>query len=206
MKKLLSDDVVVRTGSGGLHVDCNTEFFNANNNRMIKCYSCGDFDIDLMTSVDEMKRSLIVLPKSKARKSQKSAINTYEFIRGGWDSTIMRSISDVLNDVDIKITVEQKSEEINNIVHENVGVMINDELARALVDGLYVFEVHHDGGSTSCMSIDKEVTLITLFRAINSLPKEFMEEAYINVFDLCKLTEKAKNNRLPIEPKIFVIV
>lgn len=203
MKKLLSDDVVVRTGSGGLHVDCNTEFFNANNNRMIKCYSCGDFDIDLMTSVDETKRSLIVLPKSQVRKSHKSAINTYEFIRGGWDSTITRSISDVLNDLDMKNTVEQKSEEINSIVHENVGVMINDELARALVDGSYDFEIHHDGGS---MSIDKEVTLITLFRAINSLPKEFMEEVYINVFDLCKLTDQAKKNRLPIEPKIFVIV
>lgn len=102
MKKLLSDDVV-RTGSGGLHVYCNTEFFNANNNRMIKCYSCGDFDIDLMASVDEMKRSLIVLSKSQVRKNHKSTINTYEVIRGGWDSTITRSISEVLNDLDIKL-------------------------------------------------------------------------------------------------------
>ena len=191
ISQLSDEDVVVRTGSGGLHVYCNTEFFTVRSNRMIKCYSCSDFDIDLMTSIDETKRSLIVLPESRVRKNAREPITKYEFIRGGWNSTITRSISDVLNDLDIKITIEQKSEEINNIVRENVGVMINDELARALVDGLYDFEVHNDGGN---MSIEKEVTLFTLFQAINSLPKEFVEEAYINVFDLCKLTDNAKNN------------
>ena len=65
---------------------CNTEFFTVRLNRMIKCYSCGAFDFELMTLVDETKRSLIVLPESRGRKNAQESINKYEFICGGWES------------------------------------------------------------------------------------------------------------------------
>jgi len=191
LNQLSDEDVIVKTGSGGLHVYCNTDFFTVNSNRMIKCYSCSDFDIDLMTSVDETKRSLIVLPDSKVRKNAREPITKYEFIRGGWKSKVTRSLSNVFNDLDIKISVEQKSEEINNIVNENAGVMISDELGQALIDGLYELEIHNDGGS---MTIDKEITLFTLFQSINSLPSKFINEAYNNVYEYCKLTDNARNN------------
>ena len=47
---LSDDDVVVKTASGGLHIYVNTDLFLPTSNRMIKCYSCSDFDIDLMSS------------------------------------------------------------------------------------------------------------------------------------------------------------
>ena len=53
LSKLSYDDVVVKTASGGLHIYVNTDLFLPTSNRMIKCYSCEDFDIDLMSCKDE---------------------------------------------------------------------------------------------------------------------------------------------------------
>ena len=64
LNKLSDLDVIVKTASGGMHIYCNTDLFAASSNRMIKCYSCSDFDIDIMTSFDESKKSLIVTADS----------------------------------------------------------------------------------------------------------------------------------------------
>lgn len=190
LSKLSDEDVIVKTGSGGLHIYCNTEFFEPTSNRMIKCYSCSDYDIDLMTSIDESKRSLIVMADSRVRKNAREKICAYEFVRGGYDSKITRSLSNILNDLDITIKVQQ-TEEINNIIKENQDVVLSDELAQALIDGIADFEVHNDGGN---IPLSKEVTLFTLFQAINSLPKKFIDEAYNNAYQFCKLTDNARNN------------
>ncbi len=187
---LSDDDVVVKTASGGLHIYVNTDLFLPTSNRMIKCYSCSDFDIDLMSSIDETKRSLIVMADSRVRKNAREKICTYEFVRGSYESKVIRSVSNILNDLDIKIKMPQTNE-INTIITENEDVIISDELAQALVDGIADFEVHNDGGN---MPLNKEVTLFTLFQAINSLPKKYIEEAYNNVYEFCKLTDNAKSN------------
>ena len=143
-----------------------------------------------MTSIDETKRSLIVLHDSRVRKNACEKICTYEFVRGSYESKINRSISNVLNDLDIIITVYQ-NQEIENIINENEDAVINDELAQALINGIADFEVHNDGGN---MALSKEVTLFTLFQTINSLPKKYVNEAYNNFYDFCKITDNAKNN------------
>lgn len=189
LSKLSEDDVIVKTASGGLHIYCNTDLFLPTSNRMIKCYSCSDFDIDLMSSIDETKRSLIVMADSRVRKNAREKICTYEFVRGSYESKVTRSVSNILNDLDIKIKMPQTNE-INTIITENEDVVISDELAQALIDGIADFEVHNDGGN---MPLSKEVTLFTLFQAINSLPKKYIEEAYNNVYEFCKLTDNARN-------------
>ena len=189
LSKLSEDDVVVKTASGGLHIYVNTDLFLPTSNRMIKCYSCSDFDIDLMSSIDETKRSLIVMADSRVRKNAREKICTYEFVRGSYETKVIRSVSNILNDLDIKIKMPQTNE-INTIITENEDVVISDELAQALVDGIADIEVHNDGGN---MPLSKEVTLFTLFQAINSLPKKYIEEAYNNVYEFCKLTENARN-------------
>ncbi len=80
---------------------------------MIKCYSCEDFDIDLMSCKDQYKRSLVVMADSKVRKNHKSPISTYSFIRGSYDSVLKRSVNDILKDLDVKLTIDQ-NEEITN--------------------------------------------------------------------------------------------
>ena len=68
---------------------------------------------------------------------------------------------------------------------------ITDELAEAIVYGLEDLEIHNDGGS---MPISKEITLFTLFQAINSLPSKFIDQAYEIVYECCKLTDNAYSN------------
>ena len=80
--RLAHNDVIVKTGSGGLHVYCNTELFPATSNRMVKCYTCDDFDIDIFSSVEPNKQSLVVLPETKVRKNATQPITTYEFVQG----------------------------------------------------------------------------------------------------------------------------
>ena len=190
LNKLSNTDVIVKTASGGLHIYCNTDFFTVSSNRMIKCYSCSDFDIDLMTSVEPNKRSLIVLPNSRVRQNATTPIKRYDFVRGSYETCITRSVNDVLRDLDITIKVKQ-TPEIDEIIKDTAGVMISDELSQAIVDGLCDFEVHNDGGN---MTLDKEVTLFTLFQAVNSLPKQYIQEAYENIFQFCKLTDNARIN------------
>ena len=174
ISKLSDEDVIVKTGSGGIHVYVNQGLFFTNTNRMIKCYTCEDYDIDLMTSVDETSRSLIVMPGSKVRKNHREPIVKYEFLNGSMDSLITRNISDVLKDLDISIKIKQ-SPDVEKIMNENVDETINDELAEAIIYGLEDLEIHNDGGS---MPITREITLFTLFQAINSLPTKFINQAY----------------------------
>ena len=190
LNKLSDLDVIVKTASGGMHIYCNTNFFTVSSNRMIKCYSCSDFDIDLMSSFDESKKSLVVAANSRVRKNATEPICSYSFIRGNYNSKLTRSVNDVLNDLNIKLQIKD-NQEIKAIIEKHEGVEISEELARALVDGIADFEVHNDAGN---MTIEKEITLFTLFQAINSLPKQFIEEAYDNVYTFCKLTDNAKNN------------
>ena len=191
LEELSIDDVVVKTASGGLHVYCNEEYFTLTSNRMIKCFTSENFDVDIFGCHDQTKRSIVVLPGSRVRTNHNSSVTKYEFVRGSLDSCITRSVKDVLSSLSIKITTDQP-DDIRAIIDESSNVSsISDEFAQALVDGLYELQIHNDGGS---MPIDKEITLFTLFQAINSLPDRFINEAYENVRDACELTDKARDN------------
>ena len=107
ISNLSDEDVVVRTGSGGIHVYVNQDLFFTQSNRSIKCYSCEDYDVDLMTSTNEQSRSLIVLPESKVRKNARTPITKYEFMIGSMDSVITRNTENVLKDLNISIKVKQ---------------------------------------------------------------------------------------------------
>ena len=189
LRKLSNEDIVVKTASGGLHIYCNTDLFYINSNRMIKCYTSDQFDIDLMNSYDENSRSLIVLPESKVRKNARSTIKTYSFIYGSLDSVVSRSLQDVLEDLDIQIKIKQIPE-IERIMNEDVEP-ISDELANAIINGFEDIEVHNDGGA---MPLTREVTLFTLFQALNSLPDDKIDLAYEIVYECCNLTDNARNN------------
>ena len=192
LSKLSDDDVIVKTASGGLHIYSNTDDFIANNNRMVKCYKSNEFDIDIFNSVDENKRSLIVMAGSKYRdSSHKLPISTYEFIRGDYDTVISRSVNDILKDLDIKITIEQPQEVQNIINMYNNSDNITVEFARTLIYGLEGLEIHNDSGN---IPLSKEITLFPLFQAINSLPSEVIDEAYDFIYNNCNLTPNALSN------------
>lgn len=164
--------------------------FFPTSNRMIKCYLCNDFDIDLISCRNELKPSLIVMAESKVRKNHKSPILTYSFIRGNYESQLKRNVNDVLEDLDIKLTIEL-NEEITQIMKENADEKIIEELAEGIIEGFDNIEIHNDGGN---MKIEKEATLFSLFQSINSLPKKFINEAYEILYECCDLTANAKRN------------
>ena len=78
------------------------------------------------------------MANSRVRKNAREKICTYEFVRGNYESKITRSVSNVLNDLDIKIKTSQ-TQEIENIINDNKDVVISIELAQALVDGIADF-------------------------------------------------------------------
>ncbi|KAH0803548.1 Poxvirus D5 protein [Histomonas meleagridis] len=189
LRNLSVNDVVVSTASGGLHIYCNTDEFYVNSNRMIKCYTSDRFDIDLMNCYDDNSRSLIVLPESKVRKNARSPIKTYSFIYGSLDLVVCRSLQEVLDDLDIQIKIKQIPE-IERIMNEDVEP-ISEELADAIINGLENIEIHNDGGA---MPLTREVTLFTLFQALNSLPDDKIDLAYEVVRECCDLTDNAMND------------
>ena len=191
LSKLSDDDVIVKTASGGLRIYCNTNDFYINNNRLIKCYRSDEYDIDLFSCYDESKRSLVVMAGSKYRdSSHKTPITKYEYIRNDDNSIITRCINDVLNDLDVKLTISQPTE-IQQLMDLSNDDNITIEFANILIHGLDGIEVHNDGGN---MPLTKEVTLFTLFQAINSLPNDVINYAYDYVYNSCNLTPNAKAN------------
>lgn len=49
--KLDINEVVVKTGSGGLHIDYNKLFSTLTSNRMITCYTSRNIDVDIYLAV-----------------------------------------------------------------------------------------------------------------------------------------------------------
>ena len=160
-----------------------------------------------MTAVEPDKRSLIVLPGSKVRKNHRSKITKYEFVRGGLQSVVKRNVKEVLASLDIDTDEDKrKFEEMstNNTVRKKENkqtdgdaemdepdYQISNELTEAIVNGLKGLTVHNDGGNRP---IEKEITLFTLFPAINSLNRLYIDQAYDNVKNECNLTMNALKN------------
>ena len=216
MEKLSDEDVVVQTCSGGLHIYCNKGGFKTASNRMVKAFSCDDYDVDIFCTIDSKKRSLIVLPESKVRPTHKSTgdnnskVGVYTFIRGSKNSIITRNIQDILKALDIVIPEKEINEakqavgpvipmkDIKKENKEESDTIISNELTDAIVNGLFDLEIHNDGGSRP---IDKEITLFTLFPALNSLNRSYIDEAYNNVFTKCNLTLNAQMNFLRMKER-----
>ena len=191
LNTLSNDDIIVQTASGGLHIYSNTDEFYTTSNRMVKCYKSNDYDIDIFSCYDSYKRSLIVLPGSKVRKDHKSPINTYKFIRNDENTVINRSVNDVLNDLNVKITIPQRNDVQQIIDLNNNSDNITIDFARILIYGFEDVEIHNDSGN---QPIKEEITLFTLFQAINSLPNDVINDAYDYIFENSNLTPNAKSN------------
>ena len=203
--KLSDDDIIVKTGSGGLHVYANIDEYPIKHNSYIKCFTSVDFDIDLFSSV-ELKQSLVVLPESKVINN--NVITTYEFVQGS--SVVCRNIQDIANDLGIELKLTKSTTSNNQLivnekrnVHEYDKDVVNNEtitfeehssanygFEQLLVNGLVNLDIHND---TACHQIKDEITLMPSFCAINSLStNELRDVAYNNVKTKCGLTQNAK--------------
>ncbi|WP_334089831.1 DNA polymerase, partial [Helicobacter typhlonius] len=92
--KLSNDDILVESGSGGLHIYCHNDIDNLRKNANIACYKTTNFAIDYITSVNPSKVAYIMLPNSLNQNGR------YKFIRGDYKSIIKRNASEILKDLD----------------------------------------------------------------------------------------------------------
>lgn len=211
--KLSDRDVIVKTGSGGLHIYSLLNGFKMSSNAIIKAYECDKFDVDVFGSIDDKHRH-VVLPGSKIRfkQGEGNVYGMYTFIRGGMKSLILRSADDVINDLGITITdkSERKTsaqtskltknvsksydEDVESFLNDDVSDALctfSDEVINAIIDGFEGVTIHNDAGDRS---IKDEITLFTLFQALNALPKKWVDIAYDTIKSTAELTENASNN------------
>jgi hypothetical protein len=103
ISKLNPNDVIVKTGGGGIHIYTNQEEFPLTQNRLIKCFTSHQYDVDIFGSGDKNSRNLIVLPGSKVKPNNHEHVSIYEFVQGDFDSVVTRSVNEVLMDLKIKV-------------------------------------------------------------------------------------------------------
>lgn len=197
-------DVIVQTTSGGIHIYANMDNFEGiTSNRMNKCVKTEKYDVDLFACFDESKRSLVVLPESEC-KNKHDEVCKYQFIKGNFDSVINVSLEEILNCLNINIQKSKNSKivkQTKTTIDEAADFMpdddetnddeneMNDELFDVVINGFEGLEIHKDAAK-----IEDEITLFTLFQAINSLSDDKKERMYRQVKDKCILTTSAKQN------------
>jgi hypothetical protein len=150
LPKLSEEDIVVRTASGGLHIYCNLGDFQPRKNRMIRCFKSPEFNIDLLSSINYERRNIVVLPESKGRLNHTTKVFSYNFICGGFNSVVERTIEEILADLGIDVnqlkTQRRRDKDVrdskieDNENEPNIDLLedfsINDIIGKAL-DGEY---------------------------------------------------------------------
>ena len=183
MSKLSLEDIVVRSGSGGLHVYVNNDFDELYKNAYIKCYACDEYEIDYIAAVKEDKQAGVMLPGSF------NANGKYEFVRGSFESVIKRSAKDVLKDLELTLKLDAKQRGAVDDSFNGPIEYLSDDDEMKLVNGLTGMEVHNFASK-----IDERLSLMPLFCAINCLSPTNREKAYDMVLSKCNLSDKAMMN------------
>ena len=183
--KLLSmlsiDDIIVESGSGSLHVYCIHDLPDAYKNAYVEIYKCEEYSIDYITSYRYDKQATIMLPRSLNSKGR------YQFLQGNYESTIKRTSSDVLRDIDVKLNLapRMKKQIDDEAVHE---CNLTNEYQNLLVEGL-TFDVDIHANSRD---VNNSLSIYNLFTAFNVLNDEHKQLAYNKILKCGRLTSKAR--------------
>ena len=212
---------IVKTTSGGYHIYSlwDESIKNLEKNRFVKCYESDDFDIDLFFPVPKDKRSIVVLPETKA-KNHKGEIKTYELIADVPDDELCefsiirdsfkafgiefnlnkslvldKKVEEFINEVDNEtLNIEEEDSELIDIMNGAVNEECSLDLFNILCQGFEGLEIHNDS-----RPIEKEITLPILFKSIlacknDSITSDVIEEKLDYIFEHADLTDNAKTN------------
>lgn len=122
-----------------------------------------------------------MLPRSLNSKGR------YQFVQGNYDSTIKRTSSDVLFDIDVKLNLEprMKKQTDDDDVHE---CNLTNEYQKVLVEGLsFDVDIH-----ANSRDINNSLSIYNLFMAFNVLNDEHKQLAYNKILKCGRLTSKAR--------------
>ena len=180
--KLTSDDIIVESGSGGLHIYCVHDIFTADKNRYIACYKCDDYSIDYLTSVDQSKQSIVMLPRSFNERGE------YTFIQGSYESTLKRTSTQILESLNLRLDIKPTIKPSIRLSEEyRHSCQASSAYQQLLVDGLTFNTAIH----ATARKIDQELSIYTLFQAINILDDKYRDAAYDRIRTSPYLTGKA---------------
>jgi hypothetical protein len=179
LSKIPNDVFTVKTGSGGLHLYCNVNNYQLESNRMVKCLTCPDYDLDLLSGIEPSKTSLVVGVGSKSDKGR------YDLTRGAKQSPIKYSCKELLDMLDIHIKVQVKK--IGKKLPVCKPVNVSQSQKEIIIKGFQGLSVHNYAAK-----IQDEITLFTLFQGLNALGATNDEYEWIR--SNCNLTEKASSN------------
>ena len=194
-------EVFVYTKSDGVHIWClydgvkNPLGFDSNQN--VAVIKTDEFDIDILVGVFADKRQLATLPETQGYNKITNELSSYNFQSGSWDKAITLKLETVLKRLDSEFGVRlgdepgelaKKAKQLKESDAESTLFSMNDsdwdiEIQKALVDGLRKPIVVH-GATHKGKGLDKEVSLMPLFKTLNSLHESLREQAYNKAFKL----------------------
>ena len=182
ISKLSKDDVIIKSGSGGLHIYCIHDIESAYKNRYIACVQNELYSIDYLTSVEPDKQSLIMLPFSNNGKG------FYQFVQGTYNSVLKRTSSQILHDLNLNIEFERKKVPVQTHFVQTY-CNLTSEYQQLLVDGLsFNVPIH-----ATARKIDDGLSIYNLIQAVNVMNDEYRQIAYDNIRSNPNLTEKSSN-------------
>ena len=174
---------IVKTVSNSLHIWCAYDTENnplglASNHEIIT----GDgYEIEILSGINPDKHQLATLPGGKA-KNKMGEIGTYEIVYGGWDEPITVTLEDVLECLKHEYTPKVKTPKIA-VEHDDADdECFSVEVQKLLVEGIENFQVHNTTHRNT--GVDKEVSLMPLFKTLNSLDDSLKNKAYMKAYKL----------------------
>lgn len=204
--------LVTKTPSGGLHVLCRNDLplnmFTKNN--YIKAFKGTNFDIDVFVSAFPDKQQLINCPPTKIRcqKNGERVVSSYIYLYKDLSDyiefTTLSSLINILeiNGITLDIgtkrdvnTLEKQKSITKEIIEDEYEEIVDINLLNDIIDGILQCEIHNDA-----QPIDKEISLLPLFCALNSLihivgiTEEFIEDCYDDIYNNANLTINARSN------------
>ncbi len=179
----------IKTASGNIHIWCtynsitNPLGFDKND-----CIIRGkNFEAEIMTSVNPDKHRPVTLPGTKAT-NKFGEVGEYKFVLGSWDEPLTVTLQSVLELLHLEYfpPTPKEAYEYDEEQNEDFSLRVQE----LLIDGLKGFAVHnttHPG-----TGLDKEVSIMPLFKTLNSLDESLREKAYLRAYRLS--TESAMDN------------
>ncbi len=189
--RLPEDSIVVSTPSGGLHIYCNTGRLYLRKNRVIDACSSTPYGsivkgIDLLSSVDMFSKSCVMFAGSSAFSGpdDNKKWGSYKFVRGNLSSSINHGADAILSM--LGFTLKKYTPNLDDKYEESKEQMdCSEQTARALFNGLKGVEVHANSAKNN------GTTLYAIFKGINALPDDIVNEAYEFILTNCTFSTKA---------------
>lgn len=182
VEKLLNEDqnvvpdYIVKTPTG-YHVYCNTGLCPLFMNNNTDCFLCPGYSVSVYCSVERTPIS-ITLENSLVLYQRRNF--EYTVVQGSMDNPITRTLTDVLHDLDIRISpVQLKRLEDIKHAHKYDG-RLTDNICEMILDALTPIQVDDDDFIRDDPELLEHETInyMLMFPAVNTLNGLYAQRAY----------------------------